>query len=316
MECVYKCYLCSKEFEEEKIIVSHIKFNHFIKENTVEMKCLVKGNSCHNGFYTFASLKSHLKKCPGKNTANQEVFSDPNECNVIDSLILNDQTVVAEQEITSHHIDNRDNYFTFEGTTPSESSSADHSLTTSDNVEGTFSDEKGQNNKFDEEIMDRFLSSLIIQIENLKLTQAQTILVFNLCSQLTENVHKFMKYLIEENNGFDALSALQISSKAINSRLVERSTVYRRRKCFNANPLHVPAQEFGLGVRFNMSRADQTSVAVPRLIQCKFHYIPIIESIVSLFQREDFRKAYFEHNNSIQERSHTGKCKKVTYFCY
>lgn len=63
MECVYKCYLCSKEFKEEKIIVSHIKFNHFIKENTVEMKCLVKGNSCHNGFYTFASLKSHLKKC-------------------------------------------------------------------------------------------------------------------------------------------------------------------------------------------------------------------------------------------------------------
>lgn len=307
MECVYKCYLCSKEFKDESIIVSHIKFNHFIKENTVEMKCLVKGNSCADGFYTFASLKSHLKKCPWKGTTNRKVRSDSNECDVKDYLVVNDQKLVADEKITYNQIENRDNYFTFDGMIPPESSSPEHQRSVSDNVDGTFFDEYGQTNKFDELMMDSFLSSMIIQIGNLKMTQEQTTTIYNLCLQLTENAHKFTKYLIEEDNGFDAQSALLVSSKTINNRLAECSTVFKRNKCFNANPLYVAAQEFGVGVRFNMSRADQSCVAVPRLIQCKFHYIPITETIVSLFQREDFRKAYFEYNSSIQERERTGK---------
>lgn len=306
MECVYKCFLCTKEFNDEKIIVAHIKFNHFIKDNTIQMKCLVKGNSCTNGFYSFATLKSHLKQCPAKKTEHQNVL-DLNA--VKDIPTQKEQTFITDPKITSNRIENRDNYFTFEGMIPPEDDSPEHSQTILDNVDSTSLGKCGQTNKFDENMMDSFLGSLNNQISNLKMTHEQTTSIYNLCSQLSENIHEFIKYLLEEDNGFNALKALLVSSKLINSKLAECSTVYKRTKQFHSNPLYVAPQELGLGVRFNMSRADNLCIAVPRLIQCKFHYIPITDTIISLFQREDFRKAYFEHNSSNEQREFTGKKK-------
>lgn len=58
--------MCSNEFGDAKIIISHLKIDHIVKSNIIEMKCLVKGNSCENGFYKFEQLKNHLKKCSVK----------------------------------------------------------------------------------------------------------------------------------------------------------------------------------------------------------------------------------------------------------
>lgn len=63
MDLKYECFKCPREFSEEKTIISHLKFDHFIRNNTEEMKCLLKGNSCQDTFYQYNQLKLHIKKC-------------------------------------------------------------------------------------------------------------------------------------------------------------------------------------------------------------------------------------------------------------
>lgn len=59
----FECFVCGKEFHEIKFIISHLKLNHFFKNDTEPMKCLVAGNTCTEEFYCLKKLKSHVKSC-------------------------------------------------------------------------------------------------------------------------------------------------------------------------------------------------------------------------------------------------------------
>lgn len=59
----YECFLCRCKFDNEKSAISHLKLNHFIRDNTVEIKCLL---NCDEVFYKFDQLKKHLKKCASR----------------------------------------------------------------------------------------------------------------------------------------------------------------------------------------------------------------------------------------------------------
>ena len=208
--------MCKKEFKDEKTIIAHLKFDHFIKNNA-EIKCLVKANSCSNKFHSFASLKSHLQKCSKKNTESQTLFFNSEEnTNVISNG--NENTSMANEIITSNRIENHENYFTFEGMVPIDDDFAAHNQSISDELQISFHPDRRQNNEF--------------------------------CEEMIQN-----------------------SSKIINSKLAECSTKYKRTKRYESNPLYVAPKEFALNVRFNMSKAKDACVAVPRLIPCKFHYI-------------------------------------------
>lgn len=188
MEVVYyKCFLCTKEFKDEKTIFAHIKFNHFIRDNTIEMKCLVTGNSCTNSYSSYASLKSHLKRCPGKKAKNQTVALDSieSENDAKDKSKLNNEKSVTDEKITSNRIENFENYFTFDGFIP-EDNLAEHNQSISENLESTSHVECGQSNKFFEETVDNFLSSLTHQISNLKMTYDQTTAIYKLCLQFAK----------------------------------------------------------------------------------------------------------------------------------
>lgn len=66
----FECFICGKEFADLKYIISHLKLNHFIKNDTVPMKCLVAGNICTEEFYRFNELKAHLKNCKPTSSCN------------------------------------------------------------------------------------------------------------------------------------------------------------------------------------------------------------------------------------------------------
>lgn len=59
----FVCFLCGKEFDNIKFIILHLKVNHFIKDETIPIKCLVAGNICTDEFYSFTKLKIHMKNC-------------------------------------------------------------------------------------------------------------------------------------------------------------------------------------------------------------------------------------------------------------
>lgn len=61
----YKCYECSQTFKEIKLILSHLKCVHFVKENLTQIHCVNNFTSykCSKSFLTFSGLRNHLNKC-------------------------------------------------------------------------------------------------------------------------------------------------------------------------------------------------------------------------------------------------------------
>lgn len=82
MDFKYKCFKCLREFSEEKLIISHLKFDHFIRNNTEEMKCLLKGNSCPDVFFQYNQLKTHIKKCKNIQSYDHKTHSIDTDCSV------------------------------------------------------------------------------------------------------------------------------------------------------------------------------------------------------------------------------------------
>lgn len=286
----FRCFLCPKKFIAEKTIISHLKFDHFVKDNTIEMKCLVKGDLCSARFYTYSSLKSHLKKCTLTNkNQNRLNCCEPepeNEANIVHNVLFS--------RVSEHT-----NCFSLENT---------HKMLRSENANNNIFqlETKTENpNKVCEETMNKFLESFNDEMCNLKLNHEQLTAIYNLCSKLVENKQLFIEHMIQEDNGFDVLDLLKISTTFVKKRLSECSTKYSRAKNFGSNKLYVPPDELVVGLRSNMERIEN-SVSVPRLIPCKFHYIPITSTIIALFRRDDFRREYFEFNAANGQRADNG----------
>lgn len=75
----FKCYKCGKEFSEEKTIISHLKTQHFCKDNTEPLKCVINythGIACVHAFLTFNGLRKHLKSCLKKKENDAAVHTD------------------------------------------------------------------------------------------------------------------------------------------------------------------------------------------------------------------------------------------------
>lgn len=66
----FQCFKCNKKFDDIKYIILHLKLTHFIKNDTVPMKCLVNGNLCREEFFCFNKLKTHVKSCRPNSSTN------------------------------------------------------------------------------------------------------------------------------------------------------------------------------------------------------------------------------------------------------
>lgn len=58
----------------------------------------------------------------------------------------------------------------------------------------------------------------------------------------------------------------------------------------------MPPEEKTIGVRWISSRLPGCNTPVPRIISSVFQKIDLVKSIISLFQRDDFRSEYFSYN--------------------
>lgn len=60
-----KCFKCDNTFSNLDVIIKHLKYVHFLKDNACALKCLVhkKVGVCEQTFKTFAALKKHVVSC-------------------------------------------------------------------------------------------------------------------------------------------------------------------------------------------------------------------------------------------------------------
>lgn len=150
--------------------------------------------------------------------------------------------------------------------------------------------------------MDKFLDNFNSELFALMLNQEKSNQIYKMCISLVNNMKKFSNYLINDENGLNPSQALDISSTFVSHKLTDFSTNYRRCKKNASSELYVPPQQLSLGVRWEFVKGRDGIMSVPALVSCKYQYVPITQTIVSLFLREDFREAYLNYNGANEKR--------------
>lgn len=140
--------------------------------------------------------------------------------------------------------------------------------------------------------------------------------IFDGCVELVSNSFNFARTLVEDKNDMDTTFALKSSCDYISTQLLKSSSTYKREKVCKENIQYVAPITKAVGTRWEMRALPNTPTKYPQRVQNTLQYISITETIRKLFQREDFRKEYFEYNYT-KSSPDAHVCKKGVFrgFC-
>lgn len=139
----------------------------------------------------------------------------------------------------------------------------------------------------------------------MNLLQDQTNSIYKLCQTMLSEFRDLVVYMAEDNQEFGIEYALKVSLDFVNRFFSKHNTVFKRQQSNLKNPAYVPIEEKAIGTHWEVLPAKCKNISVPRLIQSKFAYVSIIQSLQSMFENEQFRKAYFEYNAIESQKKHT-----------
>lgn len=157
--------------------------------------------------------------------------------------------------------------------------------------------------------------SWIDEILNLGVTQQQLNSIFKLSADMFKKTSEIKIKLLHNDHKLDADEVIAVSTDLICNRIAAYDSTYKYKKTFSNNELFVAPREIAIGTRWELKRCKNTNIAIPKLIQSKFQYISIVETIVSLFKRPDFKEAYFKFNGIGTPKEHVCKDGEFNYFC-
>lgn len=136
--------------------------------------------------------------------------------------------------------------------------------------------------------------------------------VFNLAGNLVEELNNInIKILDDPENDFAPVHILNTTNNLVHSELNLYETAYKFNKKVRSNSAYVHPEERVIGTRIEMKRCSKSNIAIPRMIQSTFQFVPITKTLESLFRNEDFRNLYLKHNSG----KHVCTAGQYKYFC-
>lgn len=175
----------------------------------------------------------------------------------------------------------------------------------------TFTHQPGKESKVSQLFAktEHIIRDWIDKIIQLGLNQKQSNEIFKLCGCLLE---KFTEHNIELSTELNLSigEVMNLSTEFVKEKLSSYDTTFKYKKKVAESQLFVPPVEKCLGTRIEMKRCKESGVAVPRVIQSKMQYVSILDSIRTLFLRDDFAKEFLN-----KEKDH--RCTDGVYvdFC-
>lgn len=164
--------------------------------------------------------------------------------------------------------------------------------------------------------MQHHLSSLTSQLNSMNLLDNQTNDVYDLSIGLITAFSQMIITMITENNGFDHLEAVKLSSEFVTSALSKYSTSFKRKREIRCDSLYVEPQTKAIGTRTEVIRLKQQDIAIPQLLQCTYQFVSIVDTMKSLFSNAEFRQVYKDFNMSkhiCEPGVYRGVCCGSTY---
>lgn len=134
------------------------------------------------------------------------------------------------------------------------------------------------------------------------LKQSDSDTIYKLVAGLVNEFKLVNASLIQDKNGLAPQQVLDFTTRTVSSYFRKINSHYKRNKLVTSHPLYVPPTEVGIGTRFELERDKENNLAIPQRIQSTFAYVSIVDTIKSLFARDDFKSVYFKHNSEKQSQ--------------
>lgn len=148
--------------------------------------------------------------------------------------------------------------------------------------------------------IDNSISHFTTGISKLRLNHDKTNKIYGLVQDFVTHHNTFIKTLIASGNKMECSQLLDFSSSLVCAKLAEFNSQYKRKKKCEEYEEYIAPKELAVGVRWELAKTKNHLMSVPRLVQCKYYYISIMETLASLFRNNDFRNMYFNHNKAIK----------------
>lgn len=151
--------------------------------------------------------------------------------------------------------------------------------------------------------MESFLSKFVEGINSMMLLESHTNQVYELAVKLIIEFRRLIGYMLDDKLilGSDILNNC---TQFVTDVLAKQSTKYKRTKTARNNEFYVPPQERAIGTRWEVLRNKNSKLAVPQLIQSKFQYVSIIDTLKALFSNDKFSQTYFGYNTGKSFNDH------------
>lgn len=145
-----------------------------------------------------------------------------------------------------------------------------------------------------------FLDEFSSVMDDLMLRQTDLNTIYKLVGGLIDEMKHVNSTLIQDSNGLNPLQVLDRSSNIISDHFEKINSHYKRKKIFTSHPLYIAPHEIAVGTRFELERNKTNNVAIPTRIQSSYEYVSIVDTVKSLFKREDFKSQYIKYNSAME----------------
>lgn len=162
--------------------------------------------------------------------------------------------------------------------------------------------------------MSIFLATFCEGINCMSLRHEVTNNIYSMCIDLIKNMTTFNKAVVmDTENGLEPTQAIDTCADFVFGKFNDYRTRYKRDKACEKMSTFVPPEGMMLGARWSMVRLKEAHAAVTRLVPCTFQYVSIIQTIKSLFNREDFRREFYRPKHQCKEGVYEDFCCGSTY---
>lgn len=144
----------------------------------------------------------------------------------------------------------------------------------------------------------QFLEEWTNQLISMKLNNKDLTKIYQLTTSLIEQFSNINNELIDDvENSIAPKRITGMLKELVLSEFSLYNTAYKVNKTIIGNDFYVDPEERAIGTRFEQRRDKKTGHIFPQLIQSIAFYVPIVQTIKSLFNNPDFNKLYFEYNS-------------------
>lgn len=144
--------------------------------------------------------------------------------------------------------------------------------------------------------------------------------IFSQTMDLLMNLKTVTLDCMNDGNKFTPKEALELTTNMAWEHIQKYNSTYKRNKMIQSSLSFVEPQEKSVGTRWELIKRKNKKgriVRIPRLIQCTLQYVPILNTLTSLFAQQEFREIYFDYNRWINNSTTPDtECFDKIYRCF